>query len=312
MTGMGSRYRLHMSNNRPLRMYLEEPLLKSAEVGQHNFINLIVKVAEKSQFRVEFHDISQTGNHGNDHSLIHMKEPANDRGLVFRRVYHYPFWQIEQTNERWHWDVAKATFDDRMTCPDAARFYGYWQKRLFDDTPQQTTKTGFIYVPLQGRLTQHRSFQACSPMDMIEHCLEHDQTRNVIATLHPKERYTDAELNQLEALDKKHPRLTVSMGEMSKHLKHCDFVVTQNSSAAYAGYFFGKPALLFGKVDFHHIAEKIDMSAAQDSFSKVAQMNPAFHKYIWWFWQNQSINAGHSDASEKIAARLKRFDWPIK
>ncbi|MGC1494930.1 MAG: hypothetical protein WA790_03910 [Sulfitobacter sp.] len=300
-----------MNNDRPLRIYLEQPLLKSAEAGEHNFINLMMEVACKSQFRVCFHDISERGQHLGDHSLTHMKEPPDGRGLVFRRAYQYPFWQIEQTNERWHWDVAKGKFDESIARPDAARFYGYWQKRLFGDAPQLTSKAGYIYVPLQGRLDQHRSFQACSPLDMIKNCLLHEPNRKIVATLHPNEIYTDAELKQLEDLEKKHAHLSISMGEMSKHLQHCDYVVTQNSSAAFAGYFFGKPALLFGKIDFHHIAEKADMSALTESFARVAQLRPAYDKYVWWFWQHQSINAGRDDALEKIAGRFQRFGWPI-
>ena len=300
-----------MMDKQPLRIYLEEPLLKSAEAGEHNFINLVVDVVQESRFRVEFRDILETGTQDGGYTLTHMKEPPNQHGLLFRRVYHYPFWQIEQTNERWHWDVAKATFDPDLVAPDAARFYGFWQKRLFADATNQTSTDGLVYVPLQGRLTQHRSFQTCSPIEMVENCLEHDAKRNILATLHPNEHYSERELSKLSALQRKHARLTIGTGEMLHYLQICDYVVTQNSSAAFAGFFFGKPALLFGRVDFHHIAECVDMANLSNSFENVANLRPHYDKYIWWFWQQQSINAGRGDARAKIAARLKRFGWPI-
>jgi len=64
-----------------------------------------------------------------------MISPPNANGLVFRRVYHYPFWQIDAVAQRWHWDVARADFDPDAASDDASRFYKFWQKRLFCDAP---------------------------------------------------------------------------------------------------------------------------------------------------------------------------------
>jgi hypothetical protein len=99
---------------------------------------------------------------------------------------------------------------------------------------------------------------------------------------------------------------------MEHHLQHCDFVVSQNSAAAFAGYFFGKPALLFGKIDFHHIAEPANMAQLPDSFDAAVTARPAFDRYVHWFWQENCINAGRADARAKILARFQRFGWPIE
>ena len=300
-----------MTHDATFRFYLEEPLRTSAANGEHNFINLVVKVMKRAGFDPTFHRLPASDVPADGYSLSHMVNPPNDRGLVFRRVYHYPFWQIEAVAQRWQWDVARATFDPECASKDAPRFYRYWQNRLFGDAPQKARRDGFVYVPLQGQLGRERLFQACSPLEMIEHCLENDPKRNIVATLHPKESYTRKELADLDALERKHPRLTVDTGNMAQYLRTCDYVVTQNSGAGFSGYFFGKPALLFGQIDFHHIAERVDMDALDKSFAKVATLAPAYDKYIWWFWQDQSINAGREDAEDKIASRLRRFGWPV-
>lgn len=301
-----------MTDDLPLRFYLHDALRRRAEAGGHNFINLISEIAENARFRVEFHTTPLPLRVPDVHSLYHMEPPANARGLVFRKVYHYPFWQIDQTSERWHWDVAKAQFDPTTVSNDAERFYRFWQKRLFEAAPQDTLRDGFVYVPLQGRLTRHRSFQKCSPLDMIRHCLTHLPDRKIIATLHPKEEYTASERAKLDVLARKHPNLEIATGDMVHYLQTCDFVVTENSSAAFNGFFFGKPALLFAGIDFHHIAVKADMDDLQTSFDRVAGHAPDYAAYVWWFWQSQSINAGKDDARDKIAARLRRFGWPIE
>lgn len=305
-----------MKRHPTLRLCLEPPLLKSAEAGEHNFINLIVDVAENARFRVEYcpsTELELFKSVGDDvFTLSHMKHPPSGRGLVFRRVYHYPFWQIDQTAKRWDWDIARAAYDPSdVPGQEAARFAGYWKKRLFKGACDQVEQTGYIYVPLQGRIRDHRSFQSCSPLDMLRATLKHADGKPVVATLHPKEDYGAADLAALEALGEAHPHLDISMGDMAQHLQRCDFVVTQNSGVAFDGYFFGKAALLFGKIDFHHIAVRAEMDHLAASFKAVPQHRPDFDAYLWWFWQHQSINAGRDDAKDKIAARFRRFGWPI-
>ncbi len=291
-------------------------MLKRVEAREHNFINLMVDVGESAGFRVEYCSSTEPELFkpvaDNVFTLTHMKHPPSRRGLVFRRVYHYPFWQIDQTSERWDWDVACASFvPSEVPAQESRRFAGFWKKRLFEGACDQAERAGYIYVPLQGRIRDHRSFQSCSPLDMVRTTLKYAGGKPVVATLHPKETYDAADLAALEALGDDHANLQIGIGDMVEHLRRCDFVVTQNSSVAFDGYFFGKAALLFGKIDFHHIAVQAEMNHPAESFKAVAQHRPEFDAYLWWFWQHQSINAGRDDARAKIAARFQRFGWPI-
>lgn len=299
-----------MTDEKIVRFYMEEPLRKSAVKGEHNFLKLIENMLTNAQFSLEYCDFPETDDPYSGYSLSHMINPPNAKGLVFRRVYFYPFWQIEAVAQRWHWDVARTRFDPDAASDDATRFYKFWQKRLFQDAPLATSRDGFVYVPLQGHLQRQRPFQKCTPLEMIEHTLTHSG-RRVVATLHPKETYGRSDRSALNALAQKHAQLTIATGGMERYLQTCDFVVTQNSGVAYSGFFFGKPALIFGQIDFHHIAVHADMDALGESFERVATHAPEYDKYVWWFWQDQSINAGRDDAEAKIAARLRRFGWPV-
>lgn len=301
-----------MSRSQTVHFYLEEPLRKSAAAGEHNFINLVSDVLRAADLTPVFAPLPLQGDPTPGLSLSHMVQPPNDNGLVFRRAYHYPFWQIETVAQRWQWDVARARFDPQDSGHDARRFYRYWQKRLFGDAAAKTSRDGFTYVPLQGHLQRKRLFQSCTPLEMIGFCLDHAPQRRIIAALHPNENYSDSDLTAITALAVRHSRLSVVTGEMEKHLARCDYVVTQNSGVAFSGLFFGKPALLFGQIDFHHICIKADMDALGDSFAQVARHAPPYAEFIWWFWQQQAINAGRSDAKAKIARRLRRFGWPIR
>jgi hypothetical protein len=292
--------------------YMEPELCQSAQAGKHNFIGKLANVVSRAGLEVQYVPFGSEGQRGGtEWSLNHIKSPLNERGLCFRRVYHYPFWQIEQSAERWSWDVAQTAFEpDSSDAAEAERFYKFWQSRLFGGAPKNTKKDGFVYVPLQGKLLDHRPFQICSPIEMVKHCLAQTECP-VIATLHPSESYSASETQALEALEKSHARLTVQIGSMSDLILGCDYIVTQNSSVAFNGYLFGKPALLFRKTDFHHIAVQANLDDLAASFAEVKHTEPDYVAYLHWYWQKNSINAGRPEAEERIAARLRRFGWPV-
>jgi len=244
--------------------------------------------------------------------MFHMDDPFHDRALTMRRAYHYPFWAIERSAKRWEWRVATTPFDaTAVPRKEADRFYRFWQSRLFGDAPVEATRGDFVYVPLQGRLFDHRSFQSCSPLDMIRATLEHEPHLPLIVTLHPNETYTAEEKAALEDLARESGRIRIETGGMQGWLRDCAYVVTQNSSAGFAGYFFGKPLILFAQIDFHHIAANVPEIGAEAAFAKVRDLTPDYAGYIHWFWQQMSINAGHPSAESQIRGALGRAGWPI-
>ncbi len=301
-----------MKNTDTVTFYMEPELCRGAQAGEHNFIAKLAGVLTRAGLSAQYQPFGlRAAPAGKGWTMSHIKSPPDAHGLCFRRVYHYPFWQIERSAERWSWDVAQAAFTpDPGHAREAARFYGFWQNRLFGDAPQTTSKGGYVYVPLQGKITSHRPFQICSPLEMVEHCLAHT-SGPVIATLHPNEHYDKSELAALGRLEQAHKRLMVQSGGMVELLAGCDYVVTQNSSVAFNGYFFGKPALLFRKADFHHIAVMAELETLAEDFAAVQRIAPDYAAYVHWFWQNNSINAGRPEAEERIAARLRGLGWPV-
>ncbi|MEO0937370.1 MAG: hypothetical protein AAFY38_04375 [Pseudomonadota bacterium] len=289
-----------MSQPRITRIYLEKSLRQSAEAGQHNFLGLVSEVLEARGMRVEFKTSTKPellkGAMRPGYSLIHMKPPVGPNGLVFRRAYHYPFWQIDRTDERWNWQVAQTPLPEERS-DEADGFFRRWRKRLFPDI--ESSKGGYIYAPLQGRIREHRSFQSRSPIDMLRHIRASRPNQRIIATLHPKEQYDAADLAALGDLD-----VEVETGQMDRFLPHCDVVATMNSSVAFDGFFLEKPAILYGKIDFHHIA------LGPDDWDRVDNHRPDYAHFVHWFWQQQCINAGHRSAKACIAAKLDQFGWP--
>ena len=66
-----------------------------------------------------------------------------------------------------------------------------------------------------------------SPLAMLETSLARDG-RPHRATLHPRESYGTAEIDALDALRRRVPRLAVTTGGSAARLAACDHVVAQN------------------------------------------------------------------------------------
>lgn len=280
----------------------------SAEAGQHNFIAKLEAVLCGHGFEVVYADENTRHLHEGGRAIVHMKPPVGHDGLVIRRVYAYPFWAIERSEKRWEWSVAKAEFDPRDVRLQPARKFALNQrKRLFGSV--EPSKEGFVYVPLQGRIREQRSFQAASPLKMIEALLSAESTRNVAIGKHPKEQYDAKDIAVLERISQKFGRVSLVQGGMERLLPACDYVVSQNSAAAFFGLFFEKPCALFGKVDFHHVAAKAHELGAEEAVTRAAGLRPDFARYLWWFWQERSVNAGRPEAEELIAVKLRDAGW---
>lgn len=304
-----------MSEPRILRIHLEDGLRQSAAEGRHNFIGRIAGVAEAAGYRVEYRanttaeQLKAPTRRG--YALFHMEGATGPRAMIFRRVYHYPFWAIEPDAKRWNWRVAQTAFPrDAVPRKQADRFHAFWRDRLFGAAAQAPRRDGFVYVPLQGKLLVRRSFQSLSPLDMLRATLAHDP-RPVVAALHPREVYSEAELAALDELAGETPRLSLRTGGMEALLAGCDYVVTQNSAAAFNGYFFGKPSVLFARIDFHHIAANVSGTGAAEALRAAPDMAPDYAGYVHWFWQQMSINAGRPEADDRIRAAFERSGWPM-
>ncbi len=305
-----------MSDSNTVTFYLHDQLRKQAERGNHNFIKKVSEVLSAAGLQVAFDNdddlarlraMARPGR-----GLFLMDPPANARGLTFRKTYIYPFWHIEKGAERWEWPVANEVFDARSIDErKAANFYRFWRQRLFDKAPNHARPDGFIYVPLQGQLLRQRSFQSCSPIDMIKAVLKYDRSRQVVLTLHPTETYSNAEQNALADLLSSEDRLILKVDGSERYMQNCDYIVTQNSAVGFQGYFFGKPLVLFAKSDFHHIALNAAQIGPQEAFDRVQDHRPDYAAYMYWFLQQRAINAGRTEATKKIRNVLRNHGWPV-
>lgn len=305
-----------MAAERILRIYLEKDLLDRARDGRHNFFNTVQAAFESRQFRVEYVQNSEAerlksaGRRG--YALFHMDDPFHPRALTARLAYVMPFWRIEESARRWEWPIARASFEPETVDADAAaKFARNWRNWLYGKAEPGGSTQGFVYAPLQGRLTEHRSFQSCSPLEMLRRTLEAEPKWPVIATLHPGESYTTREREALDALLADEPRLVLGDKPSETYLAGCNYIVTQNSAVAFRGLFFRKPAVTFAEIDFHHVTASVPRLGVAAAFEQVRTATPAYDRYLYWFLQLGAINAGRDDARERILGWVAERGWDV-
>jgi hypothetical protein len=296
-----------------LHLYLPPKMREDAENGAINIINLIGKAVATVGYGLKFNDDTvqdrKRARPGKDLHLFHMQDPTGPHVLNLRRAYTYPFWQIETTNNRWDFDIANAKFKAAAINMTLARpFFKRWRSRILGDDLR--SRDGFVFMPLQGRLREHRSFQTMSPQAMIEATLEAEPNRDIRATLHPGETYDDADFAMLETFSARYSRFKAVVGDARMLVRHCDYVVTQNSSVALTGFFAKKPAVLFAGIDFHHIAGSVARAGVTKAFAHTAVQAP-FVAYMYWFFKTHMINGGAPDAEAQILARMRAHGWPV-
>ena len=299
---------------RNVHVLLTEGSLERDRNGGHVFTNALRDVAKTGGVNIVTDKDSperRAALKPSDLSLVHMQDPISKRGLTFRKLYSETFWRIEDTGARWDWSLAQAKFDPASIEPNAAQaFYDHWQEQLHGAQAKGSVRDGFVYMPLQGRLLEQRSFQSTSPVEMIRHTLAQCDLP-IQATLHPNETYTQAEHDALAQLANEHARFQVVERSMEDALAACDFVVTENSSAGFHACFYGKVSILFARIEFHHICASVPRSGIAGAFEVARALTPDFAAYIYWFWKLNGIGLESTDASDQLHRALLQYKWPV-
>lgn len=314
-TGLSAR----MSTPDTLSMYLQEGALERAKAGKNPLASRFATIAKQRGLRFATRPIDAEQRlralARNEFAVCQMVAPFAKNMLVIRPAYLPAFWRIEDTAERWQFEVAQRSFDpDSISARNARAYVKDLRKRRFGARVPAPKRDGYVFVPLQGKLSLKRSFQQASPLDMLVQVLAKSGGRRVVATLHPRETMTDWEKGALSRIAAQNPRLTVAEGPAEKWLPGCDYVVTQNSGAAFEGFFWHKPAVLFGRSDFHHICANVSALGVDGAFARAEEMlaePPDFDRYLTWFIRDNCVNPANAYSPRRIVQTLARRGWTL-
>lgn len=293
-----------------LHFFMPDHRLAQIAAGKPSILTRVIEAVKTAGWDVNLRPEAEAEKAARDPGfhLVVNKPVTSPRCLSLRRCYLDPFWRIENTNDRWDWPITDMPFAPDPNDARLARgFLARRRDKLFADS--SVSRRGFTFMPLQGKLLQRRYFQAMSPVDMIAETFRANPRQSVIATLHPGETYSDAEMSALMDIKRQNPGFQLSSLKSDRLLLECDRVITQNSSLALRGFFLEKPAILFARIDFHHIAGSVVRDGLEAAFQTAAA--PPFADYLFWFFKRNSITSWDANSAKAIRERLSQHGWPV-
>lgn len=275
--------------------------------GHFNFIERVRDAVASRGWHSEIAPESDAAPERYVYALHHMSGPRHKRTKIFRRTYYYPFWHIETVPQRWRWDVAKAEYRPNQIDTDEARNFIHNLRAQYLPGISPVAPT-HVLIALQQDLLKTRSFQTMSPLAMIEAVARTEKT--CIATLHPNGDYKPEELAALDTLAARYPNLTIG-GSSRDLLAGAEYVATQNSAVAMDAYLLTRPVVLFGQIDFHHIALNVADMGVEAALNAAPDHKTHYAKYLYWMLREQAIDAMAPTAELRILDALKKGGWPI-
>ncbi|MFT7592926.1 MAG: hypothetical protein ACI8R4_000237 [Paracoccaceae bacterium] len=234
---------------------------------------------------------------------------------VFNTTLAYvpPYWHLDQQGVLYNSSAAARAYDPKtVRYWPANRFLDDMRTRLVDTRKsrykqlKQVTEIpqGAIAVFLQGDLPSRQGSAHCSTEDMLRAVVAGAGGRPVVVKAHPNtKQIKDAKMVlglMLEGLV-----LIPSDANVHDILAKCAVTVSFNSAVSVEGFMHQKPAILFGKSDFHHICETVttpgDFAAALD---RALQKKGGYAKYLYWYFTTNCIAADAPDFADQVLAKF--------
>lgn len=215
-------------------------------------------------------------------------------------AYLPPYWHLDPAGIQAESSIGAMTYSPGTIPLDRAMaFFGKLRKRWADERVSRRAQTmakmplpkDSIAVFLQGEFPQERGLTHCPPEAMLRAVAAGSGGRPVLVKPHPLA--MEADLALIGALVKDGVPIVPTLANVHDILATCVATVSYNSAVALEGFLHRKPAILFGRADFHHISETVtdpaDFPAALDR--ALARHQGGYAKYLLWYFHRNCLNA---------------------
>jgi hypothetical protein len=195
-------------------------------------------------------------------------------------------------------DVAEAaTFTAMLHARfTAARHSRYKQRREVNALPE-----GAIAVFLQGPAPIRQGQSYCGFEDMLRTVAKHAQGRAVVVKAHPLKPELGADI--IAKVQAEGYGVTATEANVHDILAACALTVSINSATALEGFLHEKPAVIFGRSDFHALVETA--TSAQDFPRAMAAALGARRDYaraLTWYFKHNCLDIHAEDFDTRLLA----------
>jgi len=229
------------------------------------------------------------------------------------------FWQLDPNGTRAFSSIGGREFRENMVPYQyAKKFYGRLQRTWKDARKtrysplreREEIPADCISVFFQGSFPKVVGATDFTDITMLQDVLQGAGDRPVVVKLHPRlaDIGTMAELADIAAGDS---RVMISGANIHDILAASCASVSVNSSVAIEGFLHRTPAVLYGKSDFHHMAETVTGPGQfAEALERALARTGGYAQFMTWYFRNNCLEIGAADLEQKIWEIFARAGFP--
>jgi hypothetical protein len=257
-----------------------------------------------------------------DDGDLHLLDTGRARGpgvLNASIAYLPPFWHLDPQGMQAESSIGARVFEAGTVparpaaafCDRMRRRYTLARRSRRAQEPAVTRfAPGAVAVFLQGRQPQEQGLAYASGEAMLAAVAAAAGGREVLVKPHPLAADHDAEV--IARVRRAGFRVTPTTANVNDIIAGSVVTVSVNSACALEGYLQGRPAILFGPSDFHHLAETV--RAPQDlapALARALARPPGgYERYLYWYFVQNCLNVTGADFARRVEAVFAAAGFP--
>ncbi|MFZ1467357.1 MAG: hypothetical protein WAT09_00090 [Paracoccaceae bacterium] len=234
-------------------------------------------------------------------------------------AYLPPFWHLDPAGMQAESSIAARSYDPaQVPHKPAAAFFDRMRIRYTHARRSRRRQNegvtefprGCLSVFLQGTQPQDNGLTCCSPLQMLTAVAKGAGGRAVLVKPHPLSVETDAAV--IDAVIAMGLPVTATSANVNDMIAASVATISFNSACAIEGFLQRKPAILFGKSDFHQFAETV---ARPDDFPEAlarALTRPpgGYAQFLHWYFVRNCLNVTANDFADTVSQIFTDAGFP--
>ncbi len=255
----------------------------------------------------------------NDLCLVHNGDAVGKNALNLAEAYVFPYWQLEADGILGNSAIGRKTYDPTQKSPEAEAFFATLQQRRVAarasrlDQPEAVTKLPknclAVFLQKDSWLTDRCSLPHSG--DMLQAVADGAGGRPIVVKHHPRGA-NPKDVETLEKLRAAGADITVTEANLHDILRACVASVSISSACSFEGFLHEKPAILFGKSDFLHIAHAYDPAAGfATTLAEALAQDIDYAAYVHWYLAENCLNPEAEDFIPRLLVRIADLGYDV-
>lgn len=229
-------------------------------------------------------------------------------------AYFWKFWHLDPQGVKAFSSIGDQPYDPKqMPYRRAKPFYErmrqrYVLKRMSKyGQPEEVQKfpSNAISVFLQGPYPVSSGATEFGDLTMLKMVLEQAGDQPVIVKPHPKAS-SCADIAEVKGLTATDERVIITDANVHDILQASCATVSINSTVALEGFLHRKPAILFGKSDFHHFAGTVsDEHSFKDVLAEELERKAGYAQFLAWYFLRNCLSLNSDNLTQQVWDRFK-------